>query len=88
MSPPTTPKKASEAALSDLHAELAKTLKKAMGVVDEETGLPNSAILSVARQFLKDNFITADTASKGSPLAELAGMPEFDADDNVIAIRK
>lgn len=81
--------KASQDALSDLHASLAKTLMDAMGKVDEETGLPNSAILSVARQFLKDNFITADAGSNTGPLGQLkAGMPEFDADGNVVPIKK
>lgn len=81
--------KASEDALSDLHASLANVLKTAIGQVDPETGLPPANILSVARQFLKDNFITADAGSKTSPLGQLvAGMPQFDEDGNVVPIKK
>lgn len=80
--------KASEAAMSDLHASLATVLKDALKKTDPETGLPNSSILSVARQFLKDNFITADAGAVRGPLAGLADLPVFGADENVIAIRK
>ena len=79
--------KASDAALSDLHAQLANALKAGLGVTDPETGLPNSALLSVARQFLKDNFITSDAGAKTGPLAGLAGLPVFE-EDNVVAIRR
>lgn len=79
--------RASEAALAELHAALATTLKGALQKVDPETGLPNAAILSVARQFLKDNHIEADpTAAKG-PLQGLAGLPVFD-DSNVVPIKQ
>ena len=80
--------KASEAALAELHSQLAKVLKDALGKVDEETGQPNSAVLSVARQFLKDNFITSDAGAKGNPLHGRAGLPVFDEDDNVVPITK
>lgn len=83
--------KASEAALADLHAQLALTLKNAIenpGTDDSGDKLPvNSAILSVARQFLKDNFITSDAGAKSGPLSGLAGLPVFE-DDNVVSIRK
>lgn len=78
--------KASDAALSDLHAELANTLKQAMSLRDDN-GAPIASILSVARQFLKDNFITSDASAKAGPLAGLAGLPEFD-DDNVVSIAR
>ena len=76
--------KASEAALSDLHAALAKVLKD--GMYDAE-GAPVPSILSVARQFLKDNFITSDAGAQQGPLHGLADLPVFD-DDNVVSIRK
>lgn len=77
--------KASEAALSELHASLATVLKDAMGKLNEE-GLPNAAILSVARQFLKDNHIEAGAGVQAGPLAGLAGLPVFE-DSNVIPIQ-
>lgn len=77
--------RASETELSLLHAELAKALKASLF---NEDGSINTSAASVARQFLKDNFVTADASAKGSPLAELAGMPEFDTDGNVVPIRK
>lgn len=74
-------------ALERLHAALADTLKDAMKgepvtVTDKETGEVtvvgmklNAAVLSVARQFLKDNGIEAIPA-EGSPLAGLhAALP-------------
>lgn len=74
-----TTKRASEEALSELHAELAKVLKKGLGFVDEE-GKPNPALLNVARQFLKDNKIESE-APKGSPLGDLVDdLPEFPDD--------
>lgn len=79
--------RASNDALSDLHAELANSLKASMKVLDEK-GLPSSAHLSVARQFLKDNFITSDASVASSPIGKMvAAMPEFDADGNVVPIR-
>ena len=80
--------KASEKALSELHSQLATVLKGALGITDEVTGLPNSAILSVARQFLKDNHIETASGVSTGPLHGLAGLPVFDADDNVVPLRK
>lgn len=72
----TKTKRASEAALAELHAELAGTLKKAVQFRDEN-GQPVAALLNVARQFLKDNKIEAE-APPGSPLRDLADLPEFE----------
>lgn len=72
-------KRASENELSELHAELARVLTKAVQHKDE-TGQPVAALLSVARQFLKDNHIEGQ-AVPGSPLKELSDLPVFD-DDN------
>lgn len=80
--------KANDKQLSELHAELAKQLKAGIKKVDPETGLPNSALLSVARQFLKDNFITADAGAAKGPLQGLADLPEFSEDENVVRITK
>ena len=80
--------KASEQALSELHSQLATVLKTALGKTDAETGLPNSAILSVARQFLKDNHIETASGVKTGPLHGLAGLPVFDDDNNVVPLRK
>jgi len=81
--------RASQEALSHLHAQLALVLKDALGKVDGETGLPSAAILSVARQYLKDNYISADASAAASPLGQLvAGMPSFDEEGNVVPIRK
>lgn len=81
-------KKADEVIMDSLHGSLATVLKEALqGTIDPETGakIPApAAILSVARQFLKDNGIDA-VAKKGSALSELANLPEFD-DDNVISL--
>ena len=80
--------KADEVAMDSLHGQLAKVLTEALkGSVDPETGLAvpaPAAILSVARQFLKDNGIDA-VVKKGSPLSELANLPQFD-DDNVVQL--
>lgn len=75
-------------ALSDLHAKLAEVLKDAVAeTVDEEGRVqaPNAAILSVARQFLKDNAITADL-EKNKDLSELDerlnALPSFDDEED------
>lgn len=78
--------KASEKALSELHAQLATVLKDGLGVLDE-FGRPNSSLLSVARQFLKDNHIETASGVQAGPLHGLAGLPVFD-DDNVVSLRK
>jgi hypothetical protein len=81
--------KASEKALSDLHAQLATVLKEGLGVLDE-FGRPNSSLLSVARQFLKDNHIETGSGVKQGPLHGLADLPMFSDEDegNVISLRK
>lgn len=79
--------KATEEALSALHAQLATVLKDALGVLDE-SGRPAAAILSVARQFLKDNHIESGVGAATGPLAGLAGLPVFDEDHNVVPLRK
>lgn len=70
--------KADHDALCSLHGELARVLTKAIQNPGEDG--PQAAILSVARQFLKDNKIEA-VPVKGSPLGELADLPVFDNDD-------
>ena len=72
-------KRASDEALASLHAKLAEVLKEGLALKDE-LGRPNPALLSVARQFLKDNKIEAE-APPGSPLGDLnEGLPVFDDD--------
>ena len=78
---------ASKEAMSLLHANLAKVLTDAMGILDED-GKPNSAILSVARQFLKDNGIESGIGAESPGLKGLAGLPVFDEDHNVVPLRK
>lgn len=46
--------KATDKAMDELHGALAKVLLDGIKLKDE-TGKPNSALLNVARQFLKDN---------------------------------
>lgn len=70
--------KATEEALGELHGAIAKKLKERI-----ESGEVTAAELSVARQFLKDNYIQAD-AGKNEGLQGLAdALPEFDDGDNV-----
>lgn len=71
--------KASEKALGDLHAQLATVLKEGLSVRDEE-GKLNTALLSIARQFLKDNHIEVASGVNEGPLHGLAGLPVFDED--------
>lgn len=73
-----TKKRASEQALSELHAKLAEVLKEGLAFKDED-GKPNPALLNVARQFLKDNKIESE-APKGSPLGDLSDLPVFEDD--------
>lgn len=77
--------KADQDSMNSLHGELAKVLTVALknGVmeIDKETGETQVAscpasILSVARQFLKDNNIEADLR-KNKPLRELAAVLPF-----------
>lgn len=79
--------KASEDALGDLHAQLARVLESALQKVDPETGLPAANILNVARQFLKDNHIEVGPGANKGALQGLAGLPVFE-DENVVPIRK
>lgn len=79
--------KATEKALSDLHAKLADTLKEAIEANyydNEGNKLPSApaAILNVARQFLKDNGIDS-TPRAGTPLGNLANLPVFGEDEGL-----
>lgn len=79
--------KATEKALSDLHAVLAETLGKAIKADyfdGEGNKLPcaPAAILNVARQFLKDNGIDA-VPKGGTPLGNLANLPVFGEDEGL-----
>ena len=78
--------KASEIALSELHAKLAEVLMAGLAVKGED-GKYNSSLLSVARQFLKDNHIETASGVTEGPLHGLVGLPVFE-DDNVIPLRK
>lgn len=70
--------RATEDALDDLHAALARVLQSRVEA-DPET--VSASDLNVARQFLKDNGIEAVRKS-GSPLDGLAGtLPDFDEED-------
>lgn len=77
---------ASEKVLSALHAQLATVLKENLGVLDE-FGKPNTALLNVARAFLKDNHIETAAGVTAGPLHGLAELPVFDDDSNVHSIR-
>lgn len=79
--------KASDKALSELHATLAETLKMGMGIRDDN-GAPIASILSVARQFLKDNHIEVGEMKAGTAIHGLAGLPDFTDDDNVVPMIK
>lgn len=78
--------KTSKEAMDDLHSQIANTLKDSIEELtgaEEKKGL--AALLNVARQFLKDNNVTA-LAVPDSPTANLAkGLPflgtEFSPDD-------
>lgn len=82
--------RASDAAMDALHASLASLLKDSLEPkTDPITGAslpPNPALLSVARQFLKDNHIECGAGAPSVPLAGLAGLPEFSEDGNVVPI--
>jgi hypothetical protein len=72
-------KRATDDALGSLHEKLAATLADGLKWRDPATGLPNAALLSIARQLLKDNKIES-TAPAGSPLRTLADLPVFEDD--------
>lgn len=62
--------------MGQLHLELTKKMAKIL------EGEPTAAELSAIRQFLKDNDIDVDTASKaGKPIIKLADNLPFDEDD-------
>ena len=72
--------KAKQDALEDLHAELATVLAKlvkAQGTSEE----PNASILNAARQFLKDNNVSADIGSS-EPLKALTDSLPFSTPDS------
>lgn len=79
--------KASEKALSDLHAKLAEVLMEGIKTKDAD-GKYNSSLLSVARAFLRDNHIETASGVQTGPLHGLAGLPDFDDNDNIVPIRK
>lgn len=70
--------------LNDIHSEIASALLKKI-----KDGTATSADLSVARQFLKDNNITA-VPTKGNPLDALndqfSDLPTFEEEDNVVSL--
>ena len=69
--------------MNDLHAQLAKVLKTSIEdatQAEEKKGL--AALLNVARQFLKDNDVTA-LAVPESPLKSLADSLPFAGDEFV-----
>lgn len=68
----STPKTASVDALSTLHETLATAMKDA---IQQDPG--NPALMSVIRQFLKDNKIEAQP-KKGTALGDLSDLPVFD----------
>lgn len=76
--------KASDKALGELHASLARKLKDAIEQdytsEDNPKGIPPAQLLNVARGFLKDNNITADV-TVNTELRELADLPVFDDAD-------
>lgn len=77
--------RATENELGSLHEELARILKKEIQkeVVDKDGNVVRpAAILNVARQFLKDNNITATVDTK--PMRELVdALPSFDDESPV-----
>jgi hypothetical protein len=82
--------KADEKELGTLHGTLAKILRESLEqeyLSDSGERLPPpAAILSVARQFLKDNKIEGISV-KGSALHDLSDLPIFE-DDNVLAFKR
>lgn len=74
--------RATEVILGSLHEELARILKEEINktIVDKDGNIVRpAAILNVARQYLKDNNITATVDNK--PMRELVdSLPSFDDD--------
>lgn len=79
--------KATKDAMDALHAQLATVLKDGISELsqaEDKKGL--AALMNVARQFLKDNDVTAQAVPE-SPIANLAaGLPfagdEFNGEDS------
>ena len=84
--------KASEKALGELHGLLAQLIINDLNTVftdSEGNPLPRApALISQARQFLKDNHIEVGAGAKPGALHGLAGLPVFGEDENVVPIRK
>lgn len=72
-----TKKTASQEALEQLHAALAKSLAEKIA-----SGEATASDLNVARQFLKDNGIDA-VPREGSPLDDLAKSLPFQSSDEI-----
>lgn len=74
--------KATEDSLNSLHGALAEVLMEAIKAKDED-GKVNASVLSVARQFLKDNGVEAlpDKNPGLKSLAESLPFPSPDDDD-------
>lgn len=79
--------KATDDAMDKLHGDLAEELSTAIKKRTED-GMPIAALLSVARQFLKDNHIECGPGVASKPLGELAGLPEFDEDGTVVPLKR
>ena len=72
--------KASSKTLEDLHSALADVLTKALKT-PEGGEAPSAPVMSVARQFLKDNGVEA-LPVPGSSLGNLVqALPEFDDEE-------
>lgn len=79
--------RASNTEMDSLHVQIATVLKdgiKELSTAEDKKGL--AALMNVARQFLKDNNVTA-MATPNSPIANLAeGLPfmgdEFQPEDD------
>jgi len=73
-----------DAILANLHTALAEELLKKV-----QDGSATGAELSVARQMLKDNNVTA-VPTNGTPLNDLdkhlSGLPTFEDEDNVVSL--
>lgn len=75
-----------DATLEELHKKLAEALLKSV-----QDGSATASELSVARQFLKDNAVTAppgtddNTNALGALMQQLA---DYDGDDNVVPLVK
>ena len=68
--------------LTELHALLAKTLSDAIKKGGGDGEPVNASFLNVARQFLKDNNITADVASNPDLQSLKEAVPFTDVDEH------